>query len=296
MLSTFSLSGIKVVVFRDDLNHDTLSGNKLHKLAPSIEAAKARSCSTVLSFGGPFSNHLHALAWASQDVGLASVGLVRGELHDSLTPTLVDCQKWGMQLIPMPRKAYRQNQDLLSSFVEPCLASEIDLKLKSLADKENTLVIPEGGSNVVAIKSLTNAYQQVFDLVVKQNITHAICATGTGATLAGLYKAAPRHVEVIGMQAVAEQDATLHRIRGWIGNNTPRLTIHECHQGRFGKTTSSLIEFMDNFENQHGIPLDPVYTGKAMYQLVDMIERGYFKENQTILFIHTGGLQGKRSC
>ena len=296
MLSTFSLSGIKVVVFRDDLNHDTLSGNKLHKLAPNIEAAKARSCSTVLSFGGPFSNHLHALAWASQDVGLASVGIVRGELHDSLTPTLIDCQKWGMQLIPMPRNAYRQSQDLLSSFVEPCLASDLDLKLTSLTNQKNTLVIPEGGSNVVAIKSLTNAYQQVFDLVAKQNITHAICATGTGATLARLYKATPGHVEVICMQAVAEQDATLQRIRGWIGNNTPRLTIHECHLGRFGKTTSSLIEFMDSFENQHGIPLDPVYTGKAMYQLVDMIERGYFKENQTILFIHTGGLQGKRSC
>ena len=99
MLGSISLAGTEVVVYRDDLNHATVSGNKLHKLAPNIKLAKDRGCSRVLSFGGPYSNHLHALAWACRNAGLASIGVIRGELRESLTPTLRDCQHWGMELL-----------------------------------------------------------------------------------------------------------------------------------------------------------------------------------------------------
>lgn len=297
MLTTISISGINVIVFRDDLNHQIVSGNKLHKLAPNIKIAKDLACSTILSFGGPYSNHLHALAWVCNNESLRSIGVIRGELHTSLTPTLVDCERWGMQLISLSRQVYRQCQDELSSLATPCLASDLPFgqQLTTLDTKNNILVVPEGGSNLQAIDSLTKAYREVFDSVEQLDVTHAICATGTGATVAGLHQAAPSYVEVIGIQAVAEQEATLTRIRGWLRDDVSNLTIKESHLGRFGKITPELTAFMDEFESRYNIPIDPIYTAKAMYKLVSMIKNGYFKQNETILFIHTGGLQGKRS-
>lgn len=296
MLTTVSLFGINVLVFRDDLNHQTLSGNKLHKLTPNIQIAIEHDCSNVLSFGGPYSNHLHALAWACKEAGLQSIGVVRGELATSLTPTLSDCQQWGMQLIPLSRKQYRVYQELLQQAPEACLLNQLNFtQISEKVECSNkTLVVPEGGSNLVAINSLRNAYARVFDAVQGQGVTHAVCATGTGATLSGLYQAAPKQVEIIGMQAVAEQGATLRRIQNWIDFTPARLTIEECHLGGFGKIPSEIIEFIDEFERLYGVPLDPIYTGKAIYKLSKMIESGRFKQSDKILFIHTGGLQGKR--
>ena len=296
MLSTFLFSGVEVLVYRDDLNHPTVSGNKLHKLTPNIEYAKERACSTVLSFGGPYSNHLHALAWACKEAGLSSIGFVRGELLDGLTPTLSDCQKWGMTLIPLSRKVYRECQGNFSAFDEPYLASDVDLQdhLQISTDLDRTLIIPEGGSNAIAIDSLSKAYRSVFNSLDCQGVTHAVCATGTGATVAGLYKDAPETVDVIGVQAVAEGEATINRIKKWLGNNTPRLKIKEGHLGRFAKMPPELIEFIEQFESKYSIPLDPVYTGKAMYKLFELIDSEYFKARDSVLFIHTGGLQGRR--
>ena len=127
-----------------------------------------------------------------------------------------------------------------------------------------------------------------------------MCATGTGATLAGLYKAAPDSIDVIGVQAVAEGDATLARIQGWLGAKdssnliVPRLTVQEGHLGRFAKMPTELMTFIHGFEMQYNIPLDPVYTGKVIFKLSNMIKAGYFNSEDKILFIHTGGLQGKR--
>ena len=297
MLTTLSLSGIELIIFRDDLKHPTLSGNKLHKLAPNIDFAKAKRCTSILSFGGPYSNHLHALAWACKESELQSIGVVRGELTASLTPTLEDCRNWGMQLISLPRPDYREYQEMLSSFTEPCLANELSLEpeLQVLGEGKQTLVIPEGGSNLIAIQSLANAYGHVFREQMPYDITHAVCATGTGATLAGLHQAAPQHVEVIGMQAVAEHGATLRRVQNWLGSNSARLTIKQSHLGRFGKITARLTEFINTFEDQHGVPLEPIYTGKALFKLTEMARSGYFKKTDKILFIHTGGLQGKRT-
>ncbi len=297
LLTTVLLSKIELIIFRDDLNHPTVSGNKLYKLAPNIRFAKVSGCNSILSFGGPYSNHLHALAWACKESGLRSFGAIRGELHDCLTPTLKDCLKWGMQLIPLSRSGYRESQQMLSSYAEPCLAKELNLEpaLQALVNGNNALVLPEGGSNIAAIESLAKAYRDVLKAKELAGVTHAICATGTGATLAGLYQAAPDGVDVIGMQAVAEQDATIERVRVWLGSEAPRLSIEESHLGRFGKISPALIEFIDEFEAQHGIPLDPVYTGKAMFKLSEMLAAGYFKSTDKILFVHTGGLQGKRA-
>ena len=291
--SSLSIAGVQIIVFRDDLNHATISGNKLHKLAPNVELAKARKCSTILSFGGPYPNHLHALAWACKESGLKSIGIIRGELHSSLTPTLDDCKSWGMRLIPSSRKDYREHQEILSLAVEPYLASELALAHLS-DDAQNTLVIPEGGSNTLAIDSLSNAYREIFESPNYQNVTHAICATGTGATLAGLYKASPRTLKIVGIQAVAEQGATLQRIHRWLDETPSNLTIEQGHLGGFGKTPVELLKFVEKFETTFKLPLDLMYNGKAMLKISRMIDAGYFKKTDKVLFINTGGLQGKR--
>lgn len=295
IFSTLTLSGIAVVVLRDDLNHPIVSGNKLHKLSPNIALAKARNCSTILSFGGPYSNHLHALAWACKEAGLSSIGVVRGELHDTLTPTLKDCRAWEMKLIASPRKDYREYQKLLSNYQEPRRISELPLNSFLSGFEGDPLLIPEGGSNSLAIKSLGLVYEDAFNQEQHQDITHVVCATGTGATIAGVYEATPNNINVIGMQAVAEDSATLTRIHQWLSSKPDRLTIEQSHLGGFGKIPASLINFIENFEAQHGIPLDPIYNGKAMLKLSQMIDAAYFQTTDKILFIHTGGLQGKRS-
>jgi len=293
-VNSITIGNIEIIVFRDDLNHPTVSGNKLHKLAPNLELARAKKCSRILSFGGPFSNHLHSLAWACKESGFGSIGVVRGELHSNLTATLRDCEAWGMRLIPSSRKNYRAYQEALALTSEPCLASEFLVQAFS-DDPEHTLVLPEGGSNTAAIESLSKAYSKIFQSRSCQGLTHVICATGTGATLAGLYKATPEPIRVIGIQAVAEHHATLTRIHSWLAEKPTRLSVKPGHLGGFGKISTELLQFIDQFEAQFNIPLDPVYNGKAMLKISQMVESNMFKENDKILFIHTGGLQGKRS-
>lgn len=271
------------------MNHATVSGNKLHKLKPNIELAIKQNLDGILSFGGPYSNHLHALAWACKQHGLNSTGLVRGELHQTLTPTLTDCQNWGMQLIPIERTAYREIQNQLLN-EERCV-SQI-LCLPEVA--ENLLVVPEGGSNSIAIASLQKAYAPIFNQPQYKRVTHAICATGSGATVAGLYKAAPKGIKVIGVQAVAEGQATLRRVRRWIGDDLPNLSIVPGHLGGFAKMPKELLTFIDNFEAEQGIPLDPIYNGKVVYKISHLATQNFFNADDKVLIVHTGGLQGKR--
>jgi 1-aminocyclopropane-1-carboxylate deaminase len=288
----------QLLIYRDDLNHPTLSGNKLHKLAPNIQFARQQCCETLASFGGAYSNHLHALAWACKEQGLNSIGLVRGELHQNLTPTLKDCQDWGMRLIPIERKLYRMLQDSLQAAKQPMPA---ELSLPSLMEKlpPKTLLLPEGGSNQMAIESLATAYTPIFTQDQYRQVTHAVCATGTGATVAGLFKAAPKGVKIIGVQAVAEGPATMLRIQKWLAEDSShqqleKLTIVPGHLGGFAKSPAELLRFTDAFEAKYDIPLDPIYNGKVLFQLSKMFNEGFFKKSDQVLVIHTGGLQGRR--
>jgi len=292
--NTISIDGVSITIYRDDRSHGIVSGNKLHKITPNIKLAKASNCSTVLSFGGPYSNHLHALAWACKDASLNSIAIVRGELQPGLTPTLEDCKKWGMRLIPSQRKDYRKYQEMLSLQTEPYFANRLNLPLP-LDTPENTLVLAEGGSNAIAVESIKEAYSQIYQSEQCKHITHAICATGTGATLAGLYMATPSHIKTIGVQAVSEGEATLKRVHDWINEKPTRLKIVEGHLGGFGKITTELKEFICSFEETYGIPIDPIYNGKVMIKLFEMIKHKHFETTDKILLIHTGGLQGKRN-
>jgi len=288
-------------VYRDDLNHGVVSGNKLHKLKPNIDLAISTKKDTLLSFGGPYSNHLHALAYACKNAKLNSIGIIRGELQDSLTPTLRDCQDWGMRLLECSRKDFRLLRDITESLGFEEALSEVKKILGALSfvREKDTLLIPEGGSNKSAIDSLAKAYKPLFDDSRFKHISHAVCATGTGATVAGLRLAAPNHVKVIGVQAVAEGVATEKRIDSWFDQLTINqvgtgVEIQQGHLGGFGKTPQELSEFIRSFEEQWGIPLDPIYNGKVFFHLNNLVAQDYFTASDRVLVIHTGGLQGKR--
>ncbi len=287
---TFLLSD-QIQVCRSDLNHPTVSGNKLYKLQPHIKAAIEQGCKTIVSFGGAYSNHLHALAWACKQQKLNSVGIVRGELHATLTPTLNDCQNWGMTLQAMQRKAYREIQEQLA--VSGSAPEQLKKHIPSICDA--AYVIAEGGSDPRSIESLRCAYKAILEQPQYSGITHIMCATGTGATVAGLRLAAPAHVQVIGVQAVAEGQATLARIQHWLPNESlANLTIMAGHLGGFAKINGPLLEFIKQFEQDHNIPLDPVYNGKVMFKLSQLMQERFFTARDRVLVIHTGGLQGKR--
>lgn len=304
--------GSQFRIYRDDLKHPHISGNKLHKLKPYFEFAKQQGIRRIISMGGAYSNHLHALAYACKQAKLESIGIIRREKGGPLTPTLKDCQQWGMALHYCPRGSFRNiatkihEAQLSSEFLDLARLTELE-ELREIgilseshssshaltAQGSDTLVIGEGGSSVAAIHSIKDAYSEIFADRQYQNITHAVCSIGTGATLAGLRLAAPENVQVIGIQAVAEGDASLKRIQSWIGEPN-MLSIIEGHLGGFAKMPKDYLKFIKNFELRNQIPLDPVYNGKVLYQLNQMLAQGYFLETDKVLIIHTGGLQGKR--
>ena len=285
----------QILIHRDDLNHAQISGNKLHKLKPSIAAAHKNGADVLVSFGGPYSNHLHALAYAGHIHGFKTVGIIRGELQDNLTPTQIDCKAWGMRLIGIPRSVFRLCRDKINYDSQSQALGDATSLVPEFNYMHNAYLIPEGGSHQDAIISLKAAYQDILNRQEYLDITHAVCATGTGATVAGLSLAAPPNVKVLGIQAVAEGEATIERIRSWLNHRPSNLSILPGHLGGFAKTPDRLLSFIAEFESQRDIPLDPIYNGKALFHLQHLFDNNYFKVDDRVLVIHTGGLQGRRS-
>lgn len=280
--------------YLDDLCASPVAGNKRHKLAPYIALAQQRQCTAIVSFGGPYSNHLHALAWACKQAGLGSTGIVRGEITSQLTPTLQDCQRWGMELRASSRQQYRAIQTSLQQLDKPIVASELGVDF-AINQPQSSLVVAEGGGGRLAIESLCDAYRSIFTQPKYQHITHVACATGSGATVAGLARAAHPGVQVIGIQAVAEGDATQQRIQHWLGGQTiNNLRIVPGHMGGFAKVPPELRSFIEGFEAQYQIKLDPIYNAKVVFALASMLKQGLFRNDDKILVVHTGGLQGLR--
>lgn len=271
---------VSLNLWREDLNHPLISGNKFYKLKPNLYQALQQECTQVLSFGGPWSNHLHALAWAAREHGLKSIGVVRGEIGPELTPTLQDCQDWGMTLVPCSRTDYRRKE-------QPEFLSELSQEFPG------AFIIPEGGSNPLAIHELKNLWNNIrqkagdFDWV--------FVATGSGGTLAGLTEAKDYSCKLIGVQAVAEGDATLNRIEAWLKSTNLGVEIwQDGHLGGFAKVTPELADLIHQMESRFAISLDPIYTGKTLLRIYQALKQRVFKPGDRVLMLHTGGLQGLR--
>lgn len=265
-------------MLRLDLLHPVVSGNKWYKLRLNLNYALDNQFTTIATFGGAYSNHLVAAAYAAQHFGLQSVGIVRG-IQNELTPTLLHCQQYGMKLLFVSREEYTLKND-------PEWVNDL------LLPYGNTYIIPEGGANARGVlgAGLINRF-------IGSQYTHIALSVGTGTTLAGLRNALLAHQSVMGfvpMKQCAEQQAhIIPFLRP--DRNTNWQLFPETHFGGFGKIKDELIVFMNDFYADNHIPLDVVYTSKMMYNIQQLLNDNYFNSSDKLLCIHTGGIQGNVS-
>lgn len=266
---------ITLHIKREDLIHPFVSGNKFRKLKYNLLQAKAEGKSKLVTFGGAFSNHIAAVAYAGKENNLETIGIIRGEELESKileNPTLTFAQNCGMKFEFVTREAYRNKAT--PSFIE---------KLKQ--HYGDFYLVPEGGTNLLAVKGCEEILtSEDFDF------THVCSSIGTGGTISGLINSAKAHQKIIGFPAL-KGDFLSDDIRKFAINLNWDLQL-EYHFGGYAKINTALIRFINDFYKQTNIPLDPIYTGKMMFGIVDLINKGYFPKGAKILAIHTGGLQG----
>lgn len=273
--------GVRVFVKRDDRLHPQISGNKGRKLKYNLAAAKAAGCTRLLSFGGAWSNHLHALAFAAKAEGFTSVGWVRADEGQPLTPTLQDCQAWGMQLHFLSRADYRRRD-------EPAFLAELAARCGG------GYWLPEGGSNALAVRGIAEGVAEVcldYDVFA--------CAVGSGATLAGIAAGLGEQQRAIGIAVLKQGDYLRERISALLAEAQypPRDNWQlrtEFHGGGYAKCSPSLRHFCEDVAQKTGLPLEPVYTGKLFYAVGELLRSGEISAGTRLVLLHTGGLQGLR--
>lgn len=268
---------IELWMKRDDQLHPVISGNKWRKLKFILDHALYSGADTIISMGGMYSNHLHALAYVGKALGLKTIAYIRGDNPDLLTPTLVDLKAWGMELKFISRTEYRQLRQYKGSLDLPGL-------------KPQQYWLPEGGAQALALSG-------VAELVAEIEIAYDyLCVPcGTGATFAGLIAATEDHVALLGFAALKNAGFLNTDVSTLLKQSKSNWHINlDYHFGGFASTTPELLSFISAFEAKTTIQLEPVYTGKMMYALYDLISKGHFSTGQRIIAVHTGGLQGDR--
>lgn len=268
-------NGIILEIKREDLLHPFISGNKFRKMKYNLLQAKAESQHTLLTFGGAYSNHIAAIAYAGKEQGFKTIGVIRGdELGDKIAenPTLQFAQECGMKFEFVTREAYRFK-------TEPDFIANLKNKFGSF------YLVPEGGTNGYAVKGCEEILTEE-----DAKFDYVCCAIGTGGTISGIINSALPHQKVLGFPAL-KGDFLKDEIRKFATNENWEL-ITDYHFGGYGKVNEELIQFINQFYKQTQVPLDPVYTGKMVFGVIDLIQKDYFPHNTKILLIHTGGLQG----
>ena len=272
--------GVELFMKREDEIHPFVSGNKFRKLKYNLTEAKNKKKDTLLTFGGAFSNHIVATAVAANLNGFKSIGIIRGEelasdLKETLAEnaTLREAKKNGMTFKFISRTVYRdkENADFLNS-----LKTEFG----------DFYLIPEGGTNPLAVKGCQ-------EILTNQDIIFDyICvAVGTGGTISGVINSLQSHQECIGFPALKGNFLNNEiKKHAHFNDNWKLLTDYDF--GGYAKYNETLIRFMNDFKSQMNILLDPIYTGKMMFGILDLVRNDYFSPNTKILAIHTGGLQG----
>ncbi len=284
-------SGVQLYLKREDLLHPTISGNKLYKLHGHLQVAQQRQCQVLVSFGGYYSNHLHALAATAQALGLTSVGVVRGHQPAQLSPTLEDCRRLGMQLVFVSRRDYQRKND------PDWLAALLPKHVNVLPSQ--VYVIPAGGEGSAGVAGCRALVDAIDEFPGLSNTT--VCVPcGTGTTLAGMLRESRSGETYLGFSALK-----LGSRRAAYKDDVRRLSeaatiaarwdiVDEFHCGGFGRSNAELLSFMQQFETTTGVPLDPVYTGKMLLGITALAQRGYWPAGHRVIAIHTGGLQGRR--
>jgi 1-aminocyclopropane-1-carboxylate deaminase len=276
--------GIRLLVKREDLNHPSVSGNKWWKLKYNIAQAVSNGLGTVLTFGGAYSNHIYATAAYANEVGLKSVGIIRGEKTLPLNPTLSFAENRGMKLHYVDRETYRKKHS--TEFLQ-------DLEKQFGA----FYLIPEGGTNNLAVRGCaefakTHLSQIEFD--------YLCLPVGTGGTMAGMIIGFEGSKRIIGIP-VLKNGEFLHRDiealqENYSGNYYGNWELlPSYHHGGYAKATEDLKRFIVSMYVQHNLPLDHVYTAKLLWAVFKEISLAKFERGSTVLVLHTGGLQGSLS-
>jgi len=279
-LAEISDKEISLFMKREDELHPFISGNKYRKLKYNLVEASKQNKHTLLTFGGAYSNHIAATAAAGFEHDFKTIGIIRGDelaanLEETLkdNPTLKFASEHGMQFHFVSRSAYRNKT-----------TPEFIVKLKEKFG--NFYLVPEGGTNSFAVKGCEEI------LTKEDSKYHVICSSiGTGGTISGLINSSKNHQRVIGFPAL-KGNFLQNEIKKYVLRNDNWSLNTNYHFGGYAKISEELVTFINNFKSETNIPLDPVYTGKMLFGIVDLIKKDYFKKGTKILAIHTGGLQG----
>ena len=272
---------VELFIKRDELIHPVLQGNKWRKLKYNLLEANNQKQKTLLSFGGAYSNHLHALSFAGQHFGFNTIGIIRGEKPANLNPCLQDMKKWGMQLKFIKRIDYKQKEN-----------DEFILNLRK--EFGDFYLIPEGGNNPQGIKGcaeLLNELDQDYNVIC--------CEVGSSTMFSSIIshnnKSNTRFLGFVVMKNNQLENDILDRASTQLKSFSTEWSLnHDYHFGGFAKANTELHQFISNFKVQFNIQLEPVYSGKMLYGIFDLISKDHFKPGTRILAIHGGGLQGLR--
>ncbi len=265
--------GVKIFVMREDLIHPVMGGNKWRKLKYNLERAAKENKKTLVTFGGAWSNHIAATAYAGKESGFKTTGIIRGEKTGPLNPTLNRAAENGMQLVFVDRATYRDKE----------LALNVALKHHVM---KNYYVIPEGGSNYEGFKGCCEITGEInFDF------NYICCPCGTGTTLSGIAASLKQHQEAIGISVLKNNLSIIKNIKQFGVPDDAFSIFHEYHFGGYAKSTPGLDDFVNRFHKINEIEIEPVYTGKMFFGIYDLIQKGFFKKEEVVIAVHTGGLQ-----
>jgi 1-aminocyclopropane-1-carboxylate deaminase len=263
-------------ILRLDQVHTVVSGNKWFKLKYHIREASLLDCETIATFGGAYSNHIVATAYACKEAGLKSIGIIRGEKSAKPSPTLIAAEGYGMELHFVSREEFKNKESLKEKF------------------EGNFYWINEGGYSLQGMKGAS----EILSLVDRSAYTHIICSCGTGTTIAGFINAALHHQTIIGISALKGHDGLENDIKNLLPSSKkdiPFTILHNYHFGGYAKHPKELIEWMKELWHHENLPTDIVYTSKLLYAVKDLCIRQYFPGSSRVLIIHSGGLQGNLS-
>jgi 1-aminocyclopropane-1-carboxylate deaminase len=268
---------VTLQVLRLDKIHQVVSGNKYFKLKYHLQKATTENKKTIATFGGAWSNHIVATAYACKEAGFESIGFIRGEQPRELSTTLQTAVSFGMTLSFLSREAYGDKEGI-----------------KDVYKHEDWYWINEGGYGTTGAKGAA----EILSLVTAKKFTHIIAAVGTGTMLAGLISSAQPNQKIIGISSMKGNSSSEQEIKSLINNasNVADFQLsHDYHFGGYGKHPQELLNYINSVYADHSLPLDIVYTGKTFYAIEDLVKKDFFAPGSNLLMIHSGGLQGNKS-
>nr|WP_255513277.1 pyridoxal-phosphate dependent enzyme [Lutibacter sp. Hel_I_33_5] len=271
---------VEFFIKREDEIHPFVSGNKFRKLKYNLKEAKKLKKNTLLTFGGAYSNHIVATAVAGKLSGFKTIGIIRGEELDinlsntlATNSTLNEAHKNGMKFLFVPREEYRRKNTF--GYIE---------KLKNRFG--DFYLIPEGGTNCLAVDGCEEILEKE-----DKNFDYVCSAVGTGGTISGIINSSKKKQKILGFPAL-KGGFLRDDINQFVRVSDNWKLIKDYHFEGYAKYNDELIRFINEFKQETSIPLDPIYTGKMLFGILDLIKKDHFPENSKILVIHTGGLQG----